>query len=428
MAPRPPRLGIGKVLVASLLSFALPGLGHVYCRQWRLAAVFSLPVVGGLGLGVVAAYQADLFVLLFDVRALTALAISNVLLLVWRLAAILAISLLARQRVLALVAIGLPLFVLAGTMHAIPAMIIGDLRATLDVITVELATPSPAVVGGNPPRSPLPRATPMSTPNVASPATLNILLLGIDAAPARTTHLTDTMLLLSIRIDEGRVALVSVPRDLYGVPLPTGDAYEAKLNSLLAHADARPGAYPGGGAAVLKQTIGGMLGCTINYFAAIDLPSFQRVIDAAGGVDIVVERPIRDPFFRFQVDAGLQHFDGPTALLFVRSRMGPGDSDFTRAQRQQDLLLGLYAKQRRVEAVPGWPAVMEALRASVVTDIPIDRLPEVVATLRAIDLANATRLVLQPPEYVTPAVGPGGSYILIPDLVAIRAAGERLCP
>ena len=76
---------------------------------------------------------------------------------------------------------------------------------------------------------------------------VTILLVGVDFAPGRTEHLTDTMLVATLDPDTGEGAMVSIPRDLYGVPLGDGRVYNAKLNSLLATATADRETYPLGG-------------------------------------------------------------------------------------------------------------------------------------------------------------------------------------
>ncbi len=92
--------------------------------------------------------------------------------------------------------------------------------------------------------------------------------------------------------------MISVPRDLYGVPLGDGRVYNAKLNSLLSTASEDPATYPRGGPATLKAAIGELLGTKIHYFAAIDIEGMRQVIDTIGGVDVTVENAIDDPQYR----------------------------------------------------------------------------------------------------------------------------------
>ncbi len=414
-------------LVTSL-GFLFPGLGHLYGRRWLTAAVFGAPVLAVLIYSIIVAPSLDPIAVLFDRQMLTLIAIANALLLLWRIAAMADLARLARDPRRALLTVTLPVCLLAVLMHAIPAWLLGDMRTTIDAITLG-AAPSPASAGSRPgPGVPAASAGAGAARDAGGAKRirpLTILLLGVDSGPDRTTRLTDTMLVVSIHPADGRAALLSVPRDLYGVPLPDGTRYEAKLNSLMSYADGSPERFADG-AAVVKATIGRMLGHEIDYYAAIDLPGFARVVDAAGGVDVRVTREIADHSAGLYVQPGQHHFDGPTALLFVRSRMSFADSDFIRAERQQDLLLSLAAKLARPDAIASWPSVSAAVRTSVVTDVPIDELSRLAITLRAVQANAVERVVFQPPEFATAATGPNGAYILIPNLEAIRAVGERL--
>src|SRR6185503_7833170 len=133
-------------------------------------------------------------------------------------------------------------------------------------------------------------------------------------------------------------AMISVPRDLYGVPLPDGTPFNRKLNTLMVYAGSHPDQFAAGGVAPLKATIGKLLGMPIHYFAAINMLGFKQMVDSIGGVDITVQRAINDPTYwneydaqtGFYLKAGTYHMDGHTALAFVRSRKGAGDNDFTR--------------------------------------------------------------------------------------------------
>jgi anionic cell wall polymer biosynthesis LytR-Cps2A-Psr (LCP) family protein len=62
--------------------------------------------------------------------------------------------------------------------------------------------------------------------------------------------------------------------------------------------------------------------------------------------------PVNDPLYDgygygkkgFSITAGPHHFDGLQALAYARSRQAVGESDFKRAERQQEVLLGLRDK------------------------------------------------------------------------------------
>ena len=101
----------------------------------------------------------------------------------------------------------------------------------------------------------------------------------------------------------------------------------------------------------LEKEIGYLVGVPVDYYAAIDLAGFAKMIDAIGGVDVYNPRAIHDPTTATYVPAGPVHLDGTDAMKYVRSREN-GGSDYLRASRQQAVLV---AAERKV-ASPGRPA------------------------------------------------------------------------
>jgi hypothetical protein len=89
----------------------------------------------------------------------------------------------------------------------------------------------------------------------------------------------------------------------------------------------------------------------IPYYATIDFTAFQGIIDAIGGIDIIIPETLHDTsypneinrgYITFHIDAGLQHLDGTTALKYARSRHST--SDFSRSLRQQLIIMGIKEK------------------------------------------------------------------------------------
>ena len=56
-----------------------------------------------------------------------------------------------------------------------------------------------------------------------------------------------------------------------------------------------PSQYPDGPLPTLTRELGYLLGVPINYFAAINLDGFTRMVDLVGGVDVTNPRAISDP-------------------------------------------------------------------------------------------------------------------------------------
>jgi hypothetical protein len=87
----------------------------------------------------------------------------------------------------------------------------------------------------------------------------------------------------------------------------------------------------------------------IHHVLYVNLLGFQRVVDALGGVDMCVPYPMFDELTLLDIPAGCQHFDGRTALAYVRTRHQPCDTvpDFARISRQQQFLRAVIAKVLR---------------------------------------------------------------------------------
>lgn len=418
---------------AALLSFLFPGFGQAYNRQYLLAGLLAAPVVLLIIVVVLAIVGPGSFVSrLLDTGVLIAVIVLDVSLLGWRLVAILQAhgarsGLTFRTWPTWLTA---ALVVLTLGMHVVPAYYATKAIDTLDSVSLEGGG---ALFDEREGRD-VTITPPSHQPEVQRGERVTVLLVGMDYAPGRTTHLTDTMLVVTLDSRTGEGAMVSVPRDLFGVPLPDGRTYNDKLNSLMSVAGADPESFPLGGAGTLKATIGEMLGTRIHYFAAIDLAGLREVIDTVGGIEVRVARTVNDPQFHdpftnemgFYLEAGNHHLDGATALGYVRSRMGEGDSDFTRAERQQQVLTAIADKLSSGNILVTLPGLLDAIRDNLATDIPSGRISELAAEGQDADLEGLERIVLAPPRYVTPEPFSASGYILHPDLDAIRDLGARI--
>ena len=417
--------------LAAFLSFLVPGLGQAYNGQRMLAVLLAAPVIliaALAGLALVAP-GVDVITHLLDIRFLVALVVLDVALLGWRAISIIQAYVERRtpgrwSRSTYFVG-GLLLVTVA--MHAVPAAYAAKAIDTLNSVAQGgdgggFTGDMGGGLGGTEPLS-----IPSDQPEVVSGERVNILLVGVDSGYGRNHALTDTMLVVSIDPD-GNSAMLSVPRDLYGVPLGDGRTFNAKLNELLSTAERDADAYPSGGVGTLKNAIGELLGLPIHYFAAVNLSGFKEAVDAIGGVDITVERAIADSVYSedgmegpgFYIDPGDYHMDGSLALAYVRSRHGPGDNDFTRAERQQQLLTAVQEKLTAGNLLLSLPSLMDAVKNTIATDIPSNRIPALAQAVQDADTSQLARAVIQPP-LVQPENHPVAGYILHPDLVAIRA-------
>ncbi len=280
--------------------------------------------------------------------------------------------------------------------------------------------------------SPDPSATSPTSGYVASPAAtpetresrINFLLTGVDSSETRNHALTDTLMVVSVDPETGKVAMVSFPRDIARFPLSNGKTFVGKINGLMTYANNHKKEFPDGGLPTLVKELGFLLGIPIHYYAAVDLEGFSKMIDRVGGVTIDNPRAINDPVYGgwtnkrvgFHLSKGKHKLDGETALAYVRSRMGAGDSDFSRARRQQQLLVALQQKLTDPGMLPKLPDILDDAKDALVTNFPPDRLGDMLEISRRVDDKNITRKVLNSITTRPPLSTTGGIYILKMDM------------
>lgn len=427
--------------LATFLSFLWPGLGQLYVGARRSALIFGLPlfvVLAVVGLQAFGGPEGLLLQLLTPSTALTVL-ILVVLLGMWRVVsmgdALASAGRNGSWRRPVPIALFLVLAAIVVTTHVAAASLAWTFYDTGKAIFVGVqdpdTVPSPtvAVASSGPGLS----AAPAPTATTDHPR-INVLLTGIDSSESRTHALTDTIIVVSIDPDTGAMALVSFPRDMARLPKPGGGMYAAKINSLMSYADRHPDQYPEGGMAALAQEVGFLLGVPVDYYASVDLEGFRKLIDRVGGVTVDVTKAIDDPAYGgwlkpgkigFKLSAGPHTFDGETALAYVRSRKGAGDSDFSRARRQQQLLVALQKKMIDPAMLPNLPGILQDATKTLKTNFPPDRLAEALALARKADEGATKRYVLGAP-YSNHPLNVTSEYILVPDMAEIAKLSIKL--
>ncbi len=169
-----------------------------------------------------------------------------------------------------------------------------------------------------------------------------IMLLGTDGdktAARQDFRRSDSILLVRTDPKRHRMAYLTIPRDLR-VDIP-GQGPN-KINA----------AFQLGGPALTMKTVQALTGLQPNHVVLVDFDNFREVIDALGGVEIDVPKPILSnrfdcpyatearcqewPGWRFE--KGTQTMSGQRALIYSRvreNRLDPAENDLTRGERQQ---------------------------------------------------------------------------------------------
>jgi LCP family protein required for cell wall assembly len=292
---------------------------------------------------------------------------------------------------------------------------------------------SPSVLAGSAspeasaPASPAPGATPGVDPLVGPDGRLTILLLGSDYRPAHPGNRTDVLMIVSIDSVSGATAVVSIPRDTSRFPLPGGGTYAAKVNGLYQSYIAKAGIKRAG--TMIKRTIGQALGVPIDAYAFIGFEGVRRLVNAVGGVDVVLAKAVHDPDYwvtshirGVTFPAGRNHLNGDRALIFARTRKG--DNDFERARRQQ-LLVAAAVSKVRARGLSVLPSLIAIARTWVRTDLSLDQTARLFDLISKADLEHAQKAVLGPRTYAT---GIPGTTSFQLKLDVVRALIRRWMP
>ena len=432
---------------APVLSFLWPGLGQMYLGRRRAGIVLAAGMAVGLFAAVVLVGGGVGAILAAIVNPQTAAFIVSwvAVLGVVRVVAILDAARPGKspspsrrgQAGVAALAIGLSLAVVVS--HVTVAWVAYDAHvATAQIFGNDPAQTSPGPDAGLPSGSAIPLGSDYlgSAPPAVPPtgSRLNVLLIGADSGTGYRHALTDSMIVVSADKATGKVAMVSLPRDLARLRMYNGKIWGEKLNALVTLANNRPSEFPLGGLATLTKQVGFMLGIPVNYYAYVNLAGFKKLVDAVGGVDVTVDSDIADSTYDlgggqigFYLKAGRRHLDGRLATAFVRSRHGPGGNDFTRARRQQQIIIGLREKLNDPAMLTRLPDILAAAPDVISTNYPPSKVGELLTLSQQLGDPTIERVVLGPPYAVHPATSStGGSYILTLVDKKVKALSVRL--
>lgn len=246
---------------------------------------------------------------------------------------------------------------------------------------------------------------------------INILILGVDTREVEGDQNADVIMIARVDFTTKEVRVVSIPRDLQ-VEVPGHGL--SKIN----------GAYNIGvkenpdnevaGVAMMRDTIQYNFSVPIHEFVLVDFEGFEEVIDAVGGITIVVPERIEDDAYPTEdfgtttliIEAGKQHMDGETALAYSRTRHQ--DSDNERRDRQMLVIRALLDKGQSLGSVTKITGIIQAAGDTVMTSIGWDKqlaLVDIALTLdqRNIEMTNITE------PLVVPGTSENGGWIYVGD-------------
>ena len=261
---------------------------------------------------------------------------------------------------------------------------------------------------------------------------INILVMGLDRRPSDGTRpsRTDTMFVLTIDPSTRSTRGLAMPRDLLvDIPWAQGNgSFKDRINTAYRYGEQND--YPGGGTALVRQTVENLLGLDIHYHVMIEFEGFKRLIDLIGGIDLHIPPPgVNDPYYSETerlgdyypcvFEPGLYHMDGSDALCYARVRRNSSDLD--RILRQQRIMFAVMDKATQLNVLANPTNIANLWRRykdTIETDINDLQIPGFAKLAAAIDQEQIAFLSLgaATASYITPA----GADVLLPSEKGIK--------
>ncbi|KKP96152.1 MAG: cell envelope-related function transcriptional attenuator, LytR/CpsA family protein, nonfunctional [Candidatus Moranbacteria bacterium GW2011_GWD2_36_12] len=292
---------------------------------------------------------------------------------------------------------------------------------------------------------------------------VNVLLLGM-----RGEHVTgggtlaDTIMVASFDIQNNKVSMLSIPRDLY-VTDP-GTESKSKINAVYAYGEEKGN---GKGIEDMKTVVSDIVGMPVSYALVINFKGFTDLVNAIGGVEVNLTAPFEEalqfneehvcdsevftvPTGKFEdktvrtasgrlrvvkqyplctnpntecggdfkLPAGKQTLNGDQALCYARARKTT--SDFDRAKRQQLIIQKIKEKALSAGTLTDFSkinAMIDSLGENVKTDMQGWELKRLYELERAMQNQQVVRRVLENSDeglLYNPPMTPETGYILLP--------------
>ena len=211
-----------------------------------------------------------------------------------------------------------------------------------------------------------------------APAHMNILVIGSDVRGDNYDYgLADMIRIVRVDFVNPKVTILEFPRDLW-VEIPdiadnlNGQDHE-KLNQ--AYLYGNPGfGYtddPTQGPGLLARTMILNFGTQIDHYAAVNMRTFVKIVNAVGGIDVnlpeaVDGRTAEDANRRLLFRAGTLHLDGERALMLARIRI---EGSFARADNQNRVLCALRDQITSASVITKIPSLIASFQDAIQTDL-----------------------------------------------------------
>lgn len=222
----------------------------------------------------------------------------------------------------------------------------------------------------------------------------NMLIYGMTKDGLRT----DSVILMSYYWNQKKIVTLNIPRDL-----EVNDGYETvKLGEVYAYAMARQPKNPTYPDSFVATLVAKEYGINIDYWTELNMQGEVDFINALGGIDVTAPDAFTDyayPTWNYSgyvrpaphFNAGLQHMNGDTALVFSRSRhslQNNEGTDFARSKRQALLIQAIMTKVKAQGIIGNLADVSKYLNIlgnNVTTSLSTDEMVSFAGTLKNIN-------------------------------------------
>jgi LCP family protein required for cell wall assembly len=258
-------------------------------------------------------------------------------------------------------------------------------------------------------------------PMKSSHGRYNILVMGGDAGSDRVGLRPDSSAVWSIDAKSGRIAVISIPRNLQNAPFPKSspmhkvypEGYncgdECIFNAIYPTVDQKyKKLYPhakSAGAQATMESASAVTGLHVGAYVVVDMAGFQQLIDALGGVNItsggwvpVNEKAwpgtsIRTHWYK----PGKHHFTGHQALWYARSR--DFATDYHRIRRQQCVQQAMINQFTPRNVLAKFTEIMDTGKDIIDSSVPQSQLGDFINLADKARRHSFLRLTLGAPDF-----------------------------
>jgi len=247
----------------------------------------------------------------------------------------------------------------------------------------------------------------INTPFCGGPNKMSILIVGLDERIQ-----ADAIRLVRVDFVKSSVSILSIPRDFY-VPIVDMDPFgitEGRINATYGYGETLLGKNKG--ITSLTNNLTYNFGVSFDHYLVLHLDDIATYIDKVGGVDLYLDQPVSDGWSDFS--SGDHHFDGETAVIFMRMRLF--DNDFARVRRQSMVLRAFFNKSmRELNPIEQTQLAIKVLADKAIqTNFSIKDISPLICLARSIQSENVTFFEVEESMYRSFTTS-GGANVLIPN-------------